>query len=100
MPVFRPAALVLAACSALSFAAPVPAPSSEAPAVQNSSLDAPLFYQLLIGEIELRDGDPGSAYQVLLDAARKTRDERLFRRATEVALQAKAGDEALAAARA
>lgn len=100
MPVFRLAALALAACSALSFAAPAPAPTPEAPAVENSSLDAPLFYQLLIGEIELRDGDPGSAYQVLLDAARKTRDERLFRRATEVALQAKAGDEALAAARA
>ncbi len=100
MPVSRPAVLALAACSALSFAAQVPEAAAQPPAVQNSSLDAPLFYQLLIGEIELRDGDPGSAYQAILDGARKTRDERLFRRATEVALQAKAGDEALAAARA
>ncbi|WP_372527044.1 tetratricopeptide repeat protein [Piscinibacter sp.] len=68
--------------------------------VVSSNLDAPLFYQLLIGEIELRAGDAGTAYQVVLDAARKTRDEQLFRRATDIALQAHAGDQALAAARA
>ncbi|HEU4457908.1 MAG TPA: tetratricopeptide repeat protein [Methylibium sp.] len=66
----------------------------------NSRLDASLFYQLLIGEIELNRGDVGTGFQVLLDAARKTRDERLFRRATEVALEARAGDQALDAARA
>jgi tetratricopeptide (TPR) repeat protein len=63
-------------------------------------LDAPLFYQLLIGEIELSSGEAGNAYAVLLDAARRTRDESLFRRAVDVALQARAGDQALAAARA
>ena len=68
--------------------------------VSNSSLDAPLFYQLLIGEMELRSGEPGTAYQVLLDAARKARDESLFRRATEVALQERAGEQALAATQA
>lgn len=66
-------------------------------AVANSRLDAQLFYQLLIGEIELRDGEAGTAYQVVLDAARRTRDEQLFRRATDIALQARAGDQALAA---
>ena len=66
----------------------------------NSSLDAQLFYQLLIGEIELREGSPGTAYEVMLDAARRTKDEQLFRRAVEVALQARAGDQALAAAKA
>ena len=65
--------------------------------VENSRLDAQLFYQLLIGEIELRGGEAGTAYQVMLDAARRTRDEQLFRRATEIALQARAGDQALAA---
>lgn len=69
-------------------------------AVSNSTLDAPMFYQLLIGEMELRAGQAGTAYQVLLDAARKTRDESLFRRATEIALQARAGDQALTAAQA
>ncbi|HSV71824.1 MAG TPA: tetratricopeptide repeat protein [Methylibium sp.] len=100
MPVFRLAALAFAACLPLAAMARSAESPAEAAPVDNSTLDAPLFYQLLIGEIELRDGDPGTAYQVLLDAARKTRDERLFRRATEVALQAKAGDEALAATRA
>ena len=63
-----------------------------------SSLDAPLFYQLLIGELELRSGAAGSAYQVMLDAARRTREETLFRRTVEIALQGRAGDQALAAA--
>ena len=50
-------------------------------AAENSSLDAPLFYQLLIGEMELSAGRAGSAYEVMLDAARRTRDETLFKRA-------------------
>ena len=51
------------------------AAAAAAPAVENSSLDAPLFYQLLLGEIELRNGEAGTAYQLMLDAARRTRDE-------------------------
>jgi tetratricopeptide (TPR) repeat protein len=70
------------------------------PQVDNSSLDGALFYQLLIGEIELRQGEVGTAYQVLLDAARRTKNEQIFRRATDVALQARAGEQALAAAQA
>lgn len=69
-----------------------------APAIENSPLDAPLFYQLLIGEIELRNNEPGAAYSVLLAAAKKSKNEQVFRRATEVALQARAGDLALRAA--
>jgi hypothetical protein len=64
---------------------------------RSSNLSAPVFYQLLIGEIELRQGSPGTAYDLILDAARKTRDEQLFRRATEIALEARAGDQALVA---
>jgi tetratricopeptide (TPR) repeat protein len=66
--------------------------------IDNSKLDAALFYQLLIGEIELRSGEAGTAYQVLLDAARKSKDPQLFRRATDIALQGRAGDQALVAA--
>jgi tetratricopeptide (TPR) repeat protein len=66
----------------------------------HSELDAQLFYQLLIGEIELRGGAPGNAYEVVLDAARRTKDEQLFRRATEIALQGRAGEQALTAVRA
>lgn len=66
----------------------------------HSAMDAPLFYQLLIGEIELQNGQAGVAYQVLLDAARRTADEALFKRVVNIAIQARAGDQALVAARA
>ena len=36
-------------------------------------MDDRLFYQLLIGEMELRSGQPGTAYEVILDAARRGR---------------------------
>ena len=102
---FARAACALALASSLS--AWSPAARAQADVVlaavadiNNSSLDAKLFYQLIIGEIELRSGDAGTAYQVLLDAARKTRDPQLFRRATDIALQARAGDQALESAKA
>src|SRR5689334_11255251 len=68
--------------------------------VDNSGLDAALFYQLMVGEIELRSGDVGTAYQVMLEAARRARNEQVFRRATDIALQARAGEQALAAVQA
>ncbi len=61
---------------------------------------AQLMYEVLVGEISANEGDPGSAFSLLLDAGRKSGDDRLFRRAAEVALQARAGDSALIAARA
>ena len=85
------ALLWLAAGSAVAAAEP-PAEKPE-----NSGLDATLFYQLLLGEIELRDGQAGSAYKIMLDAAKRSKDEQLFRRATEIALQARAGDQAFSA---
>ena len=104
LPAWQSLALAIAALAAT--AAPAQTPSSaaaEAVAALNtprSALDAPLFYQLLIGEIELSTGEAGNAYAVLLDAARRTRDETLFKRSVDVALQARAGDQALTAARA
>ena len=85
--------------ASLAFSSGVVAQSDPAApsGVQNSELDARLFYQLLIGEIELRSGEAGTAFQVLLEAARRTGSEEVFRRATDVALQARAGDQALAA---
>ena len=76
------------------------APETPTSTFENSRLDAPLFYQLLIGEIEQSAGEPGEAYQVILDAARRTKDEQLFRRATDIAVQARAGDQALVAVKA
>jgi tetratricopeptide (TPR) repeat protein len=91
------ATALLAGCS-LSWAAAQADPAAETRG--NSSLDAPLFYQLLIGEIELNSGEAGSAFEVILDAARRTRDDTLFRRAVDIALQGRAGDQALSASRA
>lgn len=84
-----PAALVLAQDS-----------SPAEPPVANSALSAPLFYQLLLGELNVSSGEPGTGYSLILDAARKQNDPALFRRAVEIALQARSGDAALGAARA
>lgn len=65
-----------------------------------SSLDSSLFYELLLGELTLQNGDPAAGFALMLDAARKTGDTRLYQRATDIALQARAGDSALQAARA
>lgn len=70
------------------------------PPVVNSSMGAPLFYQLLLGELNAAAGEPGTGYSLILDAARKQSDPALFRRAVEIALQARSGDAALSAARA
>ncbi len=73
---------------------------AQSPTVSSSALDAPLFYELLLGELDLRNGDPAAAQAKFLDVARRTRDEALFRRAVEVALQSRAGEQALASTRA
>jgi len=98
-PLWAPAILsVLMGCAAPAWAA---SEADAAPAViSNSAMDAPLFYQLLIGELELNAGQAGTAYQVLLDAARRTQDQALFKRVVSIALQARAGEQALIAAKA
>ena len=79
-----------------------PTTPSEAAATSQppSALDGPLFYQLLLSELYVLSGDPGAGYSLTLDAARKQRDAALYRRAVEVALEARSGDAALSAARA
>ena len=59
-----------------------------------------MFYQVLIAEIQANAGDPGSAYQLYLEAARRHKNAQLFQRAVEIALRARAGEQALAAAKA
>lgn len=61
-------------------------------------MDATLFYQLLVGELSVQQGSPGSGFSIILDAARKSRDPALFQRAVDLALQSKSGDAALQAA--
>jgi len=89
----------VACAAALLLGLQVHAQEGPSTPITNSAMDAPLFYQLLIGELELNSGQAGVAFQVLLDAARRTGDEQLFKRVINIALQARAGDQALLAAR-
>jgi tetratricopeptide (TPR) repeat protein len=66
----------------------------------NSALDAELFYQLLLGELNVRSEEPAAGFALILDAARKTGDPTLYQRAVELAFQGRNGDAALQAARA
>ncbi|MFC7433748.1 tetratricopeptide repeat protein [Hydrogenophaga bisanensis] len=99
-PLLRLSTLMLALAAAVAPALSQEATTPTADGVRNSRLDAPLFYQLLLGELNARNGDPGAAYSLILDAARRERDAGLYRRAVEIALQGRSGDSALVAARA
>jgi tetratricopeptide (TPR) repeat protein len=88
----------------LALAQPAPAQAPEqsdpdAPAVA-TPMDAELFYQLLLGEINARGTEPAAGYSLILDAARRTNDPSLFQRAVDIAFEARSGDAALQAARA
>ena len=99
---FRLAALVAALAAACSLATPALAQTSTtlAAAPDNSGLDAELFYQLLLGELNSRGPEPAAGFALILDAARKTNDATLYQRAVELAFEARSGDAALQAARA
>jgi len=73
-------------------------PKTDGP--ENSNLDSELFYELLVGEMAAYSGDRGSAYAIMLDAARKANSERLYERAVEIAFSARSGELALEAAQA
>ncbi|WP_240980013.1 tetratricopeptide repeat protein [Ramlibacter agri] len=94
------AAVLLALCATC---APVlaqgQAPETPPAEVQNSGLDAQLFYQLLLGELNARNDEVDAGFGQILDAARMTNDPELFRRAVEMAFEARNGDAALQAAR-
>lgn len=64
----------------------------------NSNLSGELLLQILLGEMNSSQGEPGVAFSLLLDAARRTGDERLYKRAVDIALESRSGDAALEAA--
>ncbi|MDN4590204.1 hypothetical protein DBA29_17060 [Xenophilus aerolatus] len=81
-----------------------PAEKTEKPeesTARPSAMTAQLFYEVLLGELNTRaGGDPVEGFQLLLDAARRTGDPKLFQRAVDVAVQARSPEAALVAARA
>jgi tetratricopeptide (TPR) repeat protein len=76
------------------FGQPVP------PRPADSGLDAELFFQLLLGELNVRGEEPSTGFALILDAARKTNNAGLYQRAVELAFQSRNGEAALQAARA
>lgn len=94
---FRLLLSLLLACSYTVQAEPATPPETP---VQSSALDSALFYQLLLGELNAQAQEPAAAFSLLLDAARQTGDEALFRRSVQIALRARSGDSALQAAKA
>jgi tetratricopeptide (TPR) repeat protein len=82
-----------------STAKPATAPATPPGPIENSAMDAQLFYQVLVSEVRLRQDDAGFAYQVYLEAAKHHVSAQLFQRSVDIALAARAGEQALAAAR-
>ncbi|RYE41419.1 MAG: tetratricopeptide repeat protein [Hyphomicrobiales bacterium] len=86
-----------------------PAPVQDAPAEVDeqpsssearAALGAELFYEILLGEITSSSGDPGTGYALMLEAARRSGDSQLYRRATDIALQSRSAEYALISAKA
>ena len=75
------------------------APLSTKEARANATSSAQLIYQLLVAEMSAANGDVGSAVSLLQDAARKSGDTQIYKRATDLALSARAGENALQVAR-
>jgi tetratricopeptide (TPR) repeat protein len=76
-----------------------PSAAASAPALPNEDLTPQILYQLLLSEIAGARGKLDVSVQGYLDLAKQTRDPRIAKRATEVALYARRAPEALEAAR-
>ena len=105
------AALVMG--SAIASAQPADPPPSQDQTEQASDLDkamdreadqaalsAELFYEILLGEMAARDGALVDAQALMMEAARSSNSEKLYRRATDLAVQSRSADRALRNARA
>ncbi|WP_312434042.1 tetratricopeptide repeat protein [Janthinobacterium sp.] len=78
---------------------PADAPDGKPNALPNVDLNSELLYKLTRAELEFKNGQWQGPYVTMMMAAQQTRDPRLARRASEMALAAKQGGEALAAIR-
>lgn len=88
-----PAAAPTPAAEAIAKATP---PGDKLPSVE---LTSDLFYKLTKAELDFKRGQWQSAYVTMMVLAQQTRDPRLARRASEMALSAKQGNEAMSAIR-
>jgi tetratricopeptide (TPR) repeat protein len=104
-PLLRLALIASFAAGSVSLASAQPATASKSTAPADaapkaSGLNSELFYQLMLGELSAQNGESETAYGLMLDAARKSKEPRLFERAIDIALRARKGEWALEAANA
>jgi len=71
---------------------PTPAPPAtpmSTPVEESTGISADVFYRLLLGDVALQRGETSLAARAYFEAARETRDPRIAKRASEVALAAR-----------
>jgi len=87
--------------AAPAVAEPVPGPVSlpardPEPVLPNQDLSDTVLYEFLLAEIAAQRGNVGLAAQAYADLAKRTRDPRIARRATEISVFARMGNAAMA----
>ena len=86
---------VAALAAALALGSPAwaqsgkPVPPAKAASAAPSAMDDEAFFQLLTAEMELRRDEVDTAWQRVLDLARRYKEEALFRRAVDIAVLAR-----------
>jgi tetratricopeptide (TPR) repeat protein len=73
--------------------------SGDAALLLNSALTANSFYEILLGELQARAGESEAGVTLMLNAARRTQDAKVFQRAVELAFQSRSAEAALQAAK-
>ncbi len=76
-----------------------PAAKSSEEHVANSNLSGELLLEILLGELNNEQGVPSTGYSFIMDAAKKSKDPGLYKRAVDIALHARSGPSALEAAK-
>jgi tetratricopeptide (TPR) repeat protein len=95
-PTAQPTATAPADAPATGNAPPAAGPATDSP--PEVPITGALMYQLMAAELAAQQGEIGAAYAIYLKLARETRDPRLARRATELAVQGRALPQSLEAA--
>jgi tetratricopeptide (TPR) repeat protein len=102
IPYLMALALVVLASGAQAQSPKTPSPEAvlAEKAPERSALNASIFYQVMLAELSFNNGDIGSAYSLMLHAARESNDSQLFQRAVDIGLSGRDANAAVGAAKA
>ena len=102
IPFLMALALAVHASGAQAQSAKTPSPEAvlAEKAPERSALNASIFYQVMLAELSFNNGDIGSAYSLMLHAARESNDSQLFQRAVDIGLSGRDANAAVGAAKA